>query len=121
MLPHLLLVDDSPLVTEALKVLFEETGHRVTIAAGVAGAVMACRSDAPDLMLLDVTLGSEDGLAVLEQLGRDGAPLPATVALTGHDDAATRDRCLAAGCVAVLLKPVPMRELLRVVAELAPS
>jgi DNA-binding response OmpR family regulator len=35
-LPHLLLVDDSVLVTDALSVLFEETGHRVTVAARVA-------------------------------------------------------------------------------------
>ena len=32
--------------------------------------------------------------------------------MTGHDDEATRERCLAAGCAAVLLKPVPARELL---------
>ena len=121
MLPHLLLVDDSLLVTEALGVLFEETGHRVTVAARVADAVALCQGDAPDLMLLDVSLGDEDGLEVLETLRRRGAPLPATVAMTGHDDPATRERCLAAGCIAVLLKPVPIRELLRIVAELVPS
>lgn len=121
MLPHLLLVDDSVLVTEALGVLFEETGHRVTTASSVAEAVSACWGDVPDVMLLDVTLGPEDGLAVLEVLRQAGRPVPTTVAMTGHDDAATRDRCLAAGCIAVLLKPVPTRELLRVVGALLPA
>ena len=114
-IPHLLLVDDSPLVTGALAVLFEETGHRVSVAGRVADAVAGCTADAPDLMLLDVSLGDEEGLAVLETLRAAGLTPPRTVAMTGHDDAATRDRCLAAGCAAVLVKPVPTRELLRVV------
>jgi len=116
--PHLLLVDDSALVVEALGVLFVETGHRVSVAASVAAAVAVCRADPPDLVLLDVTLGAEDGLALLDALRADGASLPRTVALTGHDDEATRARCVAAGCVDVLVKPVPTRELLGAVARL---
>jgi CheY-like chemotaxis protein len=117
-LPHVLLVDDSALVTTALSVLFEETGHRVSTAAGVAEALDVCRTDPPDLVLLDVTLGGEDGLAILDALRAEGGIAPRTVAMTGHDDPATRARCLAAGCVAVLVKPVPTRELLRIVGEL---
>jgi CheY-like chemotaxis protein len=33
------------------------------------------------------------------------------VALTGRDDPETRQRCLAAGCREVWVKPVPAREL----------
>ena len=120
-LPHLLLVDDSPLVTEAIGVLFEETGHRVSAAASVREAVSACAADSPDLMLLDVTLGAEDGLDVLRALEAAGLARPVTLAMTGHDDPATRARCLAAGCVDVLVKPVPARELLRRVGALLPA
>jgi DNA-binding response OmpR family regulator len=121
LLPHLLLVDDSVLVTDALAVLFEETGHRVTVAARVEEAVAACGAESPDLMLLDVTLGDEDGLEVLARLREAGRAAPPTVAMTGHDDAATRERCLRAGCADVLLKPVPTRDLLRLVAAYVPS
>jgi CheY-like chemotaxis protein len=41
-----------------------------------------------------------------------------TVALTGRDEPEIVARCKEEGCVAVLLKPVPARELLRVAAEL---
>ena len=116
-LPHLLLVDDSPLVTDALGVLFEETGHRVSRAAAAGEAIALCLADPPDLVLLDVTLGADDGLEVLNALRAAGHPLPRTLAMTGHDDPATRDRCLAAGCVRVLVNPVPTRELLRTVGE----
>jgi DNA-binding response OmpR family regulator len=104
-------VDDSELVTSALRLLFEETGFRVSVAASVEDAVAACLADRPAVMLLDLTLGAQDGLAVLAALGAGAAP-PATFALTGHDDRATAARCVAAGCREVLVKPVPTRELL---------
>jgi CheY-like chemotaxis protein len=37
--------------------------------------------------------------------------------MTGHDDDITRQRSVAAGCSAVLVKPVPVRELLRIIGE----
>jgi CheY-like chemotaxis protein len=73
------------------------------------------------LMLLDVTLPDGDGLSVLELL-RGSPALPAvTVALTGHDDSLTVQRCRAAGCREVLLKPVPVRDLLRRAADWLPA
>ena len=116
-LPHVLLVEDSALVADAMRVLFEATGHRVSVAATVDEAV-AAGTDAPvDVMLLDVSLGSEDGLRVLGLL-RDRQATPGTTfAMTGHDDAETVRRCLDAGCREVLLKPFPTRDLLRKVGE----
>ena len=58
-----------------------------------------------------------DGLRVLRTLAADGLAPRVTVALTGHDDSDTVQRCLDAGCAAVLGKPVPIRELLRRMAE----
>jgi CheY-like chemotaxis protein len=103
-------------VAGALRLLLEETGHRVSVAGCVADAVAAAAADPPDVLLLDLTLPDGDGLAVLAGLRDRGAPPRTAVAMTGHDDAATRDRCLAAGCRDVLVKPVPTRELLRKVA-----
>ena len=37
----------------------------------------------------------------------------ATLAMTGHNDSKSRRICLDAGCVDVLIKPVPIAELLR--------
>jgi CheY-like chemotaxis protein len=52
--------------------------------------------------------------------GQDAMPA-LTVALTGHDDPLTVQRCKAAGCREVLLKPVPVRELLRRASEWLPE
>jgi two-component system KDP operon response regulator KdpE len=119
--PLVLIVDDSSHVTDPLRILFEETGRRVVVADSVASAVSACETERPDLMLLDVTLPDGDGLSVLTLLAGGSAMPPVTVALTGHDDTLTVQRCRAAGCRDVLLKPVPVRDLLRRAAEWLPD
>lgn len=114
----MLIVEDNELVTGALRVLFEETGHRASVAHSVAEAVAAGAADAPDLLLLDLTLPDGDGLEVLEGLKARGVTPRGTMALTGRDDAATLERCEASGVTSVLLKPVPSQELLARAREL---
>ncbi len=97
----------------ALRVLFEQTGRRVSIAGTVADAISVASADRPDLMLIDLTLPDGDGLAILEELQRINRAPRVAVALTGHDEPALAARCAALGCADVLLKPVPTRELLR--------
>ena len=109
--PHVLVVEDSALVIGALRVLLEETGHRVSAATTVVDAVAAARSDVPDVILLDITLDREDGLGVLYALARTDELPRVAVAVTGHDDAAVRERCLNAGCRAVLIKPISATQL----------
>lgn len=108
----MLIVEDNELVTGALRILFEETGRRVTVAHSVADAIAAGMADPPDLLLLDLALPDGDGLEVARMLGASGVQPRAVVAITGRDDQASLDRCSAAGCTAVMLKPVATRELL---------
>ena len=113
----MLIVEDNELVTDALRILFEETGRRVTVAHSVADAVKVGESDPPDLLLLDMRLPDGDGLDVALSLTRCGVVPRATVALTGQDDPAVAKRCVAAGCSAVMVKPVATRDLLRKAEE----
>jgi DNA-binding response OmpR family regulator len=108
---HLLIVEDNDLVTGALRVVFESAGYRVSTAGSLAEARAVAASDPATLVLLDLTLPDGDGLEVVDAFR--GAGARAVVALTGRDDDATRQRCIDAGCVDVLLKPVPVKELLR--------
>ena len=113
--PHVLVAEDNQLVCDAMRVLFEETGHRVSAAGHIAEIVDIASSDPVDLLLLDLGLADGDGLEVLSGLRERDALPRVSVALTGRDDADTIARCTAAGCRAVLLKPVPARELLEMV------
>src|SRR5829696_1166207 len=96
-----------------MRLLFEETGHRVTTTATIDATVRAAAADPVDLLLLDLGLSDGDGLEALTQLAERGALPRVSVALTGRDEPEVIERCRAAGCREVLLKPVPVGELLR--------
>jgi two-component system KDP operon response regulator KdpE len=110
--PTVLIVEDYALAAEAIQLLLESRGYRVRTAGTVRSAVDACAAEPMDLMLLDLTLPDGDGLRVLDGAAERGALPRTTVVLTGHDDPAVVARCLAAGCLDVLLKPVAARDLL---------
>lgn len=112
-LPHVLVAEDNELVCDAMRVLFGETGHRVSTAGHVAEILDIVESDPVDLLLLDLGLADGDGFEVLAQMRTRGISPRVIVALTGRDEPEIAARCREAGCVAVLLKPVPVRELLR--------
>ncbi len=115
---RILIVEDSQLVTEAFTVLFMEAGYDVGSAATVAEGIELGGSEPVDLMLLDLSLPDGDGLEILEALRKQGNLPRATLAMTGHNDLATRRKCLESGCADVLLKPVPIGELLRRIERL---
>jgi CheY-like chemotaxis protein len=116
-LPHVLVAEDNDLVSGAMRVLFEETGHRVSTTATIADTVAVAAADPVDLLLLDLGLADGDGLEALAQLDALGAMPRHSVALTGRDEPDVAQRCREMGCRAVLLKPVPTRELLRMARE----
>lgn len=116
-LPHVLVAEDNELVCDAMRVLFGETGHRVSTAGHVAEILDIVESDPVDLLLLDLGLADGDGFEVLAGMRARGIAPRAIVALTGRDEPEIAARCRDAGCVAVLVKPVPAKELLRQAAE----
>ena len=114
---HVLLVEDNELARDALRLLLQATGHRVCVAGSVSEALNVARAERPDLVLLDLTLPDGDGLQVVRELLMEEQP-PTFVALTGHDTADVSERCVAAGCVSVIVKPVTSAQLLATVDPL---
>jgi DNA-binding response OmpR family regulator len=115
---RILIVEDSHLITEAFTILFTDAGYEVDSAATVAEAIERGTSEPVDLMLLDLSLPDGDGLEILEALKKKSSLPRATLAMTGNNDSKTRRSCLEAGCADVLLKPVPIGELLRHIERL---
>jgi DNA-binding response OmpR family regulator len=100
-----------------MRVLFEATGHRVSVAGEVSDVIAIAVSDPVDLLLLDVGLSGGDCFDVLSGLRTQHTMPRVIAALTGRDEPELTQRCRDEGCVAVLLKPVPSRDLLRMVSE----
>ena len=110
---RILIVEDSPLVTDAFRVLFADAGYEVDTAATVAEVIERGTAERVDLMLLDISLPDGSGLEILNALRARNSLPRATLAMTGHNDPTSRRSCLDAGCADVLVKPVPIGELLR--------
>jgi len=111
----ILLVEDSIMISSAYKMLLESKGYEVEVAATAADAIATGASEPHDLMLLDLTLPDADGLTVITGLTSRGLLPRSIFAFTGHGDSGTRQRCIAAGCDEVIVKPIPIHELLRMV------
>jgi len=81
---RILLVDDSKLQRWALQKILEKAGYGTMMAADGQQALDLTRSDAPDLILLDMILPRLDGTAVLGALKNDPKTthIP-VIALTG--------------------------------------
>lgn len=64
----------------------------------------------PDCLILDLQMPEMSGLEVQKTLVSRGIEIP-TIIVTSNPDAALRERCMAAGAVAYLLKPVRREDL----------
>ena len=117
MSPRVLLVEDSPMISGALKILLESGGFEVTLAETAAQAAAWEGPEKADVMILDLGLPDADGLSVIKSLDDRGMKPITTFAMTGRNDEETIERCMAAGCDDVLLKPVPVQQLLRIVTK----
>lgn len=114
-----LVVDDEPALREGLARLIAcapLTLRFIATAANTAQALSAATRLRPDLVLLDVDLGGEDGLALIAQLGAKAHVL----VLTSHGDVATRERAARLGAIALLEKHRPAAELLRTIVDVVP-
>jgi two-component system, NarL family, nitrate/nitrite response regulator NarL len=116
--PTLLIVDDQVLVREGLsRLLLSATlplGN-VHAVATAAEALAYARTTPPDLVLLDVDLGGDDGLALLPQLGRQAH----VMVLTCLTDTATRTRAFGLGASAFVGKHEPASQMLIEVRAMA--
>ncbi len=102
---RILIVDDHPVVRTGIKSLLSNYPHLSV--AGEAGteadAVAAYRELAPDVVLLDIRLGSGSGLEVLDQL-LDLDPAARILMLSSFDDEEYLTRSLRTGAAGYVLK-----------------
>lgn len=107
---HLLVVDDDARLRALLQRFLAEQGHRVTVASDAAEARAAIANLAFDLVVLDVMMPGEDGLALAESLRRGGLDTPVLM-LTARGDPDDRVAGFEAGADDYLAKPFDPREL----------
>ncbi len=103
---RLLIVDDQPLQLQVLyKILSSD--YQIFMATSGAQALKVCAEQLPDLVLLDVVMPDMDGFEVLAQLKfkPETTDIPVFF-LTAHGGDEIETRCLEAGAVDFIPKPV---------------
>ena len=104
---HILAVDDNRMSRLKLVRTLEGEGYNVSQADGGRTALDTLRSQAFDLVLLDILMPEVDGFQVLREM-KDDANLRniPVIVISGMEDMDSVDRCLAAGAEDFLSKPV---------------
>jgi CheY-like chemotaxis protein len=103
----ILFVEDEPDIRDLVLMALED-GHSVVAAETAEDGLRRAAADAPDLILMDVSLGGAfDGLEAARRLRADPAfDRTPIIALTAHAMPGDRERALAAGCDEHWTKPI---------------
>jgi DNA-binding response OmpR family regulator len=107
---RIFLVDDDPLLVEAVRFSLEQAGYEVRCASSTIEALAIVRQFPPDLALLDIGLPDGDGLRLCSAL-QTSRPLP-VIFLTAHDREMDIILGLQRGADDYITKPFSMGELI---------
>ncbi len=116
-----LLVEDNDINQQIAVELLQDAGIRVTVVANGQEALdrlFAAGSAAYDAVLMDVQMPVMDGIEATRRLrGVDGFGALPVIAMTAHALAEERERCLAAGMVDHVAKPIDPQALYETLAR----
>jgi len=102
---QIMIADDEAVIRMGLKAMLTSLGHQVVgTAANGDEALEKAKSLKPDLVLLDIKMPGQDGLAVAETLAAE-MPLPILM-LTAYTEKSLIERAANASVMGYLVKPV---------------
>ena len=109
----ILLVEDNEMNRDMLGRRLQRRGYEVVIAVDGAEGVAKAQTEAPDLILMDMSLPVIDGWEATRRLkvAPETRSIP-VIALTAHAMSGDRDKAVEAGCDDYDTKPVEFDRLL---------
>jgi two-component system, response regulator RegA len=111
-----LLVDDDALFVRTLQRALQKRDIDSVAAGNIESALAAARSQSFDFALIDLKIGKESGLRLIEPLKDIQADMR-VVMMTGYASVATAVEAIKAGAFDYLLKPVSVDAILRVLID----
>ncbi|MCR4428076.1 MAG: sigma-54 dependent transcriptional regulator [Caldiserica bacterium] len=106
-----LVADDEPSVRELLKNILEDSGvSEILEAEDGQKALSLIKSEAPDLVFLDIKMPRTDGMSVLRELSGEGK-IPRIIVITAFGDFSTALQAMGLGAFDYLNKPFNIEEI----------
>ena len=117
---RLVLADDHPIYRDGVARTLEDAGGIAVVGQAQDGeaAVALCRTLAPDLVLLDISMPKGGGIGALSQIMQMPKP-PLVAMLTASEDEGDLMQALRLGAAGYILKGVGASELVELVRDLA--
>lgn len=118
---HVLVVEDEPNISEAIKFILSRDGWSVDTHSNGIDAVDEVRRRNPDVLILDVMLPGRSGYDILRELREDPSTqaLPVLM-LTARGQTKDREMAEQAGASRFMTKPFSNADVLDAVRALAP-
>ncbi len=113
---RILVVDDGETNRKLTQLILNRAGAVAETVENGLLAVRAAMAEPYDLILMDMQMPVMDGYSATRELRKAGLEIP-IVALTAHAMKGDEEKCLEAGCVGYLTKPVDADQLLAAVAK----
>jgi DNA-binding response OmpR family regulator len=108
---RILLVEDDVMVASGIKLGLTDAGYAVDWVGSAERALEVTRAESFDLAVVDIGLPAMDGLALTQQLRRNGHTMPVLI-LTARDALQDRVQGLDIGADDYMVKPFELPELL---------
>ena len=115
---RILIVEDNMDNYELMRFMLEHNSYEVFLAVNGRDGVNAAMRQMPDLILMDLSMPEMDGWDATRHIKADPATKHIRIfAVTAHALPGDRKRALEAGCDDYIVKPLDLRELVRMVDE----
>ena len=115
----ILIVEDNEMNRDMLSRRLIRRGYEIVMAVDSEEGITAAKAEAPDLILMDMSLPVVDGWEATRRLKADtGTRTIPVIGLTAHAMAGDRDKVIAAGCDDYDTKPVELPRLLQKIEAL---
>lgn len=120
MTKKILIFEDNPSIQTLLKIFFKRRGLETHVAPDGVDAVALVREHKPALILMDIIMPGKGGIEACGDLRREGVKTP-IIMLSSKAYTEDRERGLAAGANAYLLKPFNTKELEEALRPFVPA
>ncbi len=119
-MPDILVIEDDPIMREALTDWLRAAGYGVRTAADGSAGLAAVKLAVPAVVVTDIHMPGVSGAAIISELKRDH-PQVAIIAISGLFNSGRgldAQGALALGAARALAKPFKRADLLRAIAEI---